>query len=175
MNTCRIIRLVENVGIEPLFLFPKQECKTITLRSPFGGWVIYPLTSHSSPVAPSSRFFALRHHSSGLASWHHVLYHSLSAMSIPFSKFFEIFFTHTTYQKMWTNLISKFYLSNYTRFNISLQIAIKILISYLDSRAALSRAAASARCSGVRSRLIGGLGGLNHDAGQCTISPSSSL
>ena len=51
--------MVENVGIEPLFLFPKQECKTITLRSPFGGWVIYPLTSHSSwrtlPLAVSHR------------------------------------------------------------------------------------------------------------------------
>lgn len=48
MNTCRILqRLVENVGIEPLFLFPKQECKTIPLRSPFGGRVIYPLTDHS--------------------------------------------------------------------------------------------------------------------------------
>ena len=52
MNACRILqRLVENVGIEPLFLFPKQECKTITLRSPFGSWVIYPLTSHSSCIS----------------------------------------------------------------------------------------------------------------------------
>ena len=59
MNTCRIIRLVENVGIEPLFLFPKQECKTITLRSPFGGWVIYPLTSHSSFAAPCKRILCL--------------------------------------------------------------------------------------------------------------------
>ena len=28
---------MENVGIEPLFLFPKQECTTITLRSPWKG------------------------------------------------------------------------------------------------------------------------------------------
>ena len=42
MNTYRIIRLVENVGIEPLFLFPKQECTTITLRSPWQGVTVLP-------------------------------------------------------------------------------------------------------------------------------------
>ena len=172
MNTCRIIRLVENVGIEPLFLFPKQECKTITLRSPFGGWVIYPLTSHSSrrtlPLAVSHRPRQVLPPD--------IMYCTIASQ--PCQYLFENFlkyFLHTTYQKMQADLISKFYLSNYTRFNLSLQIAIKIQISYLDSRTALSRAAASARCSGVRSRLIGGLGGLNHDAGQCTRSPSSSL
>lgn len=173
MNTCRILqRLVENVGIEPLFLFPKQECKTITLRSPFGGWVVYPLTSHSSrrtlPLAVSHR------HCQVLPPDIMYCTIALPPCQYLFQNFLK-YFLHTTYQKMQADLISKFYPSNYTRLNLSLQIAINILISYLDSRTAFSRAAASARCSGVRSRLIGGLGGLNHDAGQCAISPSSSL
>jgi hypothetical protein len=175
MNTCRIIRLVENVGIEPLFLFPKQECKTITLRSPFGSWVIYPLTSHSSFAAPCKRILCLVSPSRQVLP-PDIMYCIIviSPCQYLFQNFLK-YFSHTTYQKTQVDLISKFYLSNYTRFNLSLQIAIKILISYLDSLAFFMRSASSSRCSGVRSRLIGGLGGLNHAAGQCTISPSSSL
>ena len=140
--------------------------------SRFDGWIIYPLTSHSSwrtlPLAVSRRPRQVLPPD--------IMYCIIA--SPPCQYLFENFlkyFLHTTYQKMQADLIRKFYLSNYTRFNLSLQIAIKIMISYLDLRTALSRAAASARCSGVRSRLIGGLGGLNHEAGQCTRSPSSSL
>ena len=45
-------------------------------------------------LSPAIRVVSLSHATSGLASWHHVLYHSLTAMSIPFSKFSKIFFTH---------------------------------------------------------------------------------
>lgn len=166
MNTCRIIRLVENVGAAPLLRLPKSVCYCYTT---FSIWWLDYLSSHQP--------FELYHYHTQHQDWHpDIMYCTIA--SPPCQYLFENFlkyFLHTTYQKMQADLIIKFYLSNYTRFNLSLQIAIKILISYLDSRTALSRAAASARCSGVRSRLIGGLGGLNHDAGQCAISPSSSL
>lgn len=173
MNTCRIIRLVENVGIEPLFLFPKQECYHHTS---FSIWWLDYLSSHQP-------FESCRGAADSLpcATIRQVLPPDIMYCTIaspPCQYLFQNFlkyFSHTTYQKMQADLISKFYLSNYTRFNLSLQIAIKILISYLDSLACFMRSASSARCSGVRSRLIGGLGGLNHDAGQCIINPSSSL
>ena len=83
--------------------------------SRFGSWVIYPLTSHSSwrtlPLAVSHRPCQVLPPD--------IMYCTIASPPCQyiFQKFLK-YFLHTTYQKMQADLISKFYLSNYTRFNL---------------------------------------------------------
>ena len=58
----------------------------------FSIWWLGCLSSHQPFELKNITSRCISSHLSGLASWHHVLYHSHIAMSIPFWKFSEIFF-----------------------------------------------------------------------------------
>lgn len=93
MNTCRIIRLVENVGIEPLFLFPKQECYH---HASFSIWWLDYLSSHQPFESCRGAADSLPCATIRQVLPPDIMYYTiaLTTMSIPFSKFSEIFFTH---------------------------------------------------------------------------------
>lgn len=86
-------------SVLPRYSDSQSPCVTVTLRSPFGGWVIYPLTSHSSLVAGAADSFPC-------ATIRQVLPLDIMYCTIapsPCQYLFQNFlkhFSHTTYQKI---------------------------------------------------------------------------